>query len=62
MRPPECWDGEYDAAIADLTNHLVFMGEHAKPVRYNFSYIVSNILFIPFVLVYALKKEIWKSG
>ncbi|HEY0664765.1 MAG TPA: cytochrome c1 [Gallionella sp.] len=52
---------EYDAAVADLTNYLVFMGEPAKLVRYDLGVIVLIFLSILFVLVYALKKEIWKD-
>lgn len=52
---------EFEGAIADLTNFLVFMGEPAKLVRYNLGYIVLGFLAILFILVYALKKEIWKD-
>lgn len=52
---------EYDSAVADLTNYLVFMGEPAKLVRYDLGLIVLGFLSILFVLVYALKKEIWKD-
>lgn len=52
---------EYDSAVADLTNYLVFMGEPAKLVRYNLGLIVLGFLSVLFVLVYALKKEIWKD-
>ncbi|MFZ2302686.1 MAG: cytochrome c1 [Gallionella sp.] len=52
---------EYDAAIADLTNYLVYMGDPSKMVRYELGYIVLGFLFVLFVLVYALKKEIWKD-
>jgi ubiquinol-cytochrome c reductase cytochrome c1 subunit len=52
---------EYDATVADLTNYLVFMGEPAKLVRYDLGVIVLVFLSILFVLVYALKKEIWKD-
>jgi ubiquinol-cytochrome c reductase cytochrome c1 subunit len=52
---------EYDAAIADLTNFMVFMGEPAKLVRHQIGWIVLGFLFILFVLVYALKKEIWRE-
>ncbi len=51
----------YDAAVADLTNYLVFMGEPAKMVRYQLGWIVLGFLFIMFLLVYALKKEMWKD-
>ncbi|TAN76961.1 MAG: cytochrome c1 [Gallionella sp.] len=52
---------EFDTAIADLTNFLVFVGEPAKLVRYNLGYIVLGFLSVLFVLIYALKKEIWKD-
>ncbi|MDP2142873.1 MAG: cytochrome c1 [Gallionella sp.] len=52
---------EYDSAVADLTNFLVFMGEPAKLVRYDLGLIVLGFLSLLFVLVYALKKEIWKD-
>ena len=45
----------------NLTNYLAFMGEPAKLVRYKLGYIVLGFLSILFVLVYALKKEIWKD-
>jgi ubiquinol-cytochrome c reductase cytochrome c1 subunit len=52
---------QYDAAVADLTNYLVFMGEPAQPVRTKLGWIVLAFLSFLFVLVYALKKEIWKD-
>ena len=52
---------EFDATVGDLTNYLVFMGEPARLVRYKIGYIVLGFLAILFVLVYALKKEIWKD-
>lgn len=52
---------EYDAAIADLTNYLVFMSDPSKMVRYDLGYLVLGFLFVLFVLIYALKKELWKD-
>lgn len=52
---------EYDNAIADLTNYLVFMGEPAKLVRHQIGWIVLGFLFVLFLLIYALKKEIWRD-
>lgn len=52
---------EFNTAMADLTGFMVFMGEPAKLVRYNLGYIVLGFLSILFVLIYALKKEIWKD-
>jgi ubiquinol-cytochrome c reductase cytochrome c1 subunit len=37
------------------------MGEPAKLVRYNLGLIVLGFLSVFFVLVYLLKKEIWKD-
>lgn len=51
----------YDATIADLTNYLVFMSDPSKIVRSKLGYIVLGFLFVLFVLVYALKKEVWKD-
>ena len=52
---------EYDSAIADLTNYLVFMSEPAILVRHQIGWIVLIFLSILLVLMYALKKEIWKD-
>ncbi|MBK9161863.1 MAG: cytochrome c1 [Nitrosomonadales bacterium] len=52
---------EYDSAMGDLVNYLVFMSEPAKMVRHQIGYIVLAFLFVLFVLVLALKKELWKD-
>ena len=52
---------EYDAAIGDLTNYLVFMSEPSKMVRQQIGWIVLAFLSVLLMLVYALKKEIWKD-
>jgi len=52
---------EYDNAIADLTNYLVFMSEPAILVRHQIGWIVLIFLSILLILMYALKKEIWKD-
>lgn len=51
----------YDAAIADLINYLVFMGDPSKMIRPGLGYIVLGFLFIFFVLIFSLKKEVWKD-
>ncbi|MDZ4201791.1 MAG: cytochrome c1 [Gallionella sp.] len=61
VTPGSMKPAEYDAAVADLTNYLVFMSEPAKLVRYNLGFIVLGFLFVLLALVYALKKEIWKD-
>lgn len=52
---------EYDSAIADLANYLVFMSEPAGLVRHQIGWIVLVFLSILLVLMVALKKEIWKD-
>ncbi len=52
---------EYDSAIADLTNYLVFMGDPGELVRHKIGWIVLVFLSILLMLVYRLKKEIWKD-
>jgi len=59
--PGSMQPAEYDSAVADLTNYLVFMGEPAKLVRHQIGWIVLGFLFILFLLLYALKKEIWRD-
>lgn len=52
---------DYDAVVADLVNFLVYMGEPAKMVRYKLGFIVVGFLLVLLVLVYILKKDIWKE-
>ncbi|MFA5370920.1 MAG: cytochrome c1 [Sideroxydans sp.] len=52
---------EYDGAMVDLTNYLVFMGEPAKLVRHKIGWIVLGFLLVLFLLLYSLKKEIWRD-
>ena len=59
--PGSMQPAEYDSAVSDLTNYMVFMGEPAKLVRHQIGWIVLGFLFILFLLLYALKKEIWRD-
>lgn len=52
---------EYERAIVDLTNYLVFMGDPGEINRHQMGWIVLGFLFILLALVYGLKKEIWKD-
>jgi len=62
MKTPGSMTAEqYDAAVGDLVNYLVFMGEPAKLVRMQLGWIVLGFLAVLFVLVFALKKEIWRD-
>lgn len=53
---------EYDLAVRDLVNYLVYMGEPAQDQRVRIGIIV--VLFLTVVLLplaYVLKKEFWKD-
>jgi len=52
---------EYDKAMADLTNFMVYMGEPAKLERYSIGAMVMLFLIVLAVLVYFLKKEYWRD-
>lgn len=52
---------EYDRAVADLVNYLVYMGEPAAHSRKNIGLAVLIFLSLLFPLVYALKKNFWKD-
>ena len=52
---------EYDRAVADLVNYLVYMGEPAANSRKTMGLIVLAFLSGLIFLVYALKKEFWKD-
>ncbi|MBU0689870.1 MAG: cytochrome c1 [Gammaproteobacteria bacterium] len=52
---------EYDHAIGDLTNYLVFMSEPAILIRHQIGWAVLAFLSVLLGLMYALKKEIWKD-
>lgn len=52
---------EYDEAIQDLTNFLVYLGEPAKLQRYSIGAMVMLFLAALFVLSYFLKKEYWRD-
>jgi ubiquinol-cytochrome c reductase cytochrome c1 subunit len=52
---------EYDSAVTDLTNYLVFMGDPGEVMRHKIGWIVLAFLSILLALVYVLKKEIWKD-
>ncbi len=52
---------QYDSAMRDLTNFMVYLGEPAKLERYSLGILV--LVFLAFFLVFAylLKKEYWKD-
>lgn len=52
---------QYDDAMRDLTNFMVYVGEPAKLVRYQVGFGVLVFLAIFLVVAYLLKKEYWKD-
>lgn len=52
---------QYDDAMRDLTNFLVYVGEPAKLVRYRIGFWVVLFMVLLSVLGYLLKKEYWKD-
>lgn len=59
--PGSMTPGEYDNAMRDLTNFLVYLGEPVKLDRYLIGVFVMLFLGILLVLSYLLKKEYWKE-
>lgn len=52
---------EYDAAMRDLVNFMVYLAEPAKLKRYTIGFWVMVFLLIMVALTYALKKEFWRD-
>lgn len=61
VKPGIMSEEEYDEAVRDLTNFLVYLGEPAKMVRYKLGIYVLIFLFILFIPAYLLKKEYFKD-
>jgi ubiquinol-cytochrome c reductase cytochrome c1 subunit len=60
-KPGTMTEVEYDDAMRDLTNFLVYLGEPAKLKRYTIGVFVILFLIVLTVLSYLLKKEYWKD-
>lgn len=52
---------EFRAAVGDLTNFLVYVGEPAKLVRYSLGFKVIMFLLLFTALAYMLKREFWRD-
>ncbi len=52
---------QYDAAVRDLVNFLMYVAEPHARVRKNIGIVVLFVLGVLLVLAYALKKEYWKD-
>ena len=52
---------QYDAAVRDLVNFLVYMGEPSAVDRKRIGIVALFVLGVLFIFAYALKKEYWKD-
>lgn len=52
---------EFETAMSDLTNFMVYLGEPAKMTRYFVGTLVIIFLVVFTALAYLLKKEYWKD-
>ncbi|OGI42119.1 MAG: cytochrome C [Candidatus Muproteobacteria bacterium RBG_16_65_31] len=60
-RPGTMVREQYDAAMRDLTNFMVYLGEPAKLVRYRLGIYVIFFLLVFLIFAYLLKREYWKD-
>ena len=61
LTPGKLSQVEYDAAVRDLVNFLVYVGEPAANRRHAIGIVVLFVLGVLFVFAYLLKKEYWKD-
>ena len=61
VKPGSLSPEEYDSAMRDLTNFLVYMGEPVKLKRQTIGVFVILFLLVLLILSYMLKKEYWKD-
>ncbi len=61
VRPGTMTPQEYDEAMRDLTNFMVYVAEPAKMVRVKYGVWVMLFLAVFGGLAYALKKEYWRD-
>lgn len=60
-RPGSMSTQEYDQAMRDLTNFMVYLGEPARLQRFTVGIYVLIFLAVFLVIAYLLKKEYWKD-
>ncbi len=61
VKPGSMTSADYDSAMRDLTNFMVYMGEPAKLERPRIGIYVLLFLAVFLVVAYMLKKEYWKD-
>jgi ubiquinol-cytochrome c reductase cytochrome c1 subunit len=52
---------QYDTAVRDLVNFLVYVGEPSAQSRKSIGIVVLFVLGVLFILAYAMKKAFWKD-
>jgi ubiquinol-cytochrome c reductase cytochrome c1 subunit len=60
-KPGTLSEKQYDAAMRDLTNFMVYLGEPAKLVRYRLGVFVLLFLAVLLLFSWLLKKDYWKD-
>jgi len=61
VKPGTMSPQDYDKAMRDLTNFMVYLAEPAKLVRYRIGVYVLIFLAVFLIFAYLLKKEYWKD-
>lgn len=61
VTPGKLSEAQYDAFVRDLVAYLAYMGEPAKTARIELAPWVLGFLVLFFVVLYLLKKEMWKD-
>ena len=61
VREGQMTNEEFDSAIRDLTNLMVYLAEPAKLVRYRIGLWVTIFMVLFTMLAYFLKKEYWRD-
>lgn len=60
-RPGTMTEAQYNGAMRDLTNFLVYLAEPVKLVRYRIGVYVLIFLVVFLIFAYLLKKEYWRD-
>jgi ubiquinol-cytochrome c reductase cytochrome c1 subunit len=60
-QPGRMNEKEFDQAMNDLVNFMVYMGEPAKMERQKLGWKVLAFILLMIVIFYLLKKEYWKD-
>jgi ubiquinol-cytochrome c reductase cytochrome c1 subunit len=61
LTPGSLNTNQYDVAVRDLVNYLVYMGEPTATDRKRIGIIVLFVLGVLFIFAYALKKAYWRD-